>query len=188
MMVTRLNRDHERGGGTVAGDEVRREPMPAPAAVHDAYVAAWLDGAAKGVPPAQLIGLFERALGALWQRALSTLGEVTLTAIVDRVLYTASEKFPILSALSVEGAGIRFEELRSGIGAGDDGNLLEAVRFVLVELLSVLGNLTAQILTPALHEALSKVSVDGVERMPAEEERSQSGIRAGDDQVKGNGS
>jgi hypothetical protein len=57
---------------------------------HVGHVDAWLDGAAKTLTSAQLITLFEQALGALWRRTEVTLGEVTLTAIVDRVLYTAS--------------------------------------------------------------------------------------------------
>ena len=75
--------------------------MPSDEANHAAYVAAWWTEAARGLPPALLISLFERATSALWRRAEVTLGEVTLTAIVDRVLYTASETYPFLS--DVEG-------------------------------------------------------------------------------------
>jgi hypothetical protein len=128
---------------------------------HAAYVKAWLDRAAKAktLPPAQLVTLFERALGALWRRAEVTLGEVTLTAIVDRVLYTASETHPFLSTLKVEKAGTVVDGfLRLG---AHHPNLLEAVRLVLVEFLTVLGHLTDEILTPALHAELSKVSLPG---------------------------
>ena len=45
---------------------------------------------------------------ALWNRANLTLGEVTLTAIVDRVLYSAAEQFPPFESLKVEPAGIDF--------------------------------------------------------------------------------
>ena len=129
-------------------------------ASHAARVGAWLDGAAKNLPPAQLVTLFERALSALWQRAQFTLGEVTLTAIVDRVLYTASEKYPFLSTLKVEGSGIRFDEFRQQGAVRHDRHLLEVVRFVLVEFLTVLGNLTDEILTPALHAELSTVTLE----------------------------
>jgi hypothetical protein len=37
--------------------------------------------------------------------------------------------------------------------------LREAIQFVLVELLTVVGNLTAEILTPALHSELSNITV-----------------------------
>ena len=38
-----------------------------------------------------------------------------------------------------------------------DSELVEGIRFVLVEFLTVLGNLTAEILTPELHSELSNV-------------------------------
>lgn len=126
---------------------------------HVGYVDAWLDRAATTPSPAQLITLFERTLGALWQRTEVTLGEVTLTAIVDRVLYTASEQYPLLSTLTVERAGISFDGLRTQ--GAHDTNLREALRLVLVEFLTVLGHLTDEILTPALHAELSRVALEG---------------------------
>jgi hypothetical protein len=126
---------------------------------HAGYVDAWLDVAAKTPAPAQLITLFEQALGALWRRTEVTLGEVTLTAIVDRVLYTASEQYPFLSTLTVDRAGISFDGLRSQ--GAHDTNLREALRLVLVEFLTVLGHLTDEILTPVLHAELSRVALEG---------------------------
>jgi len=87
-----------------------------------------------------------------------TLGEVTLTAIVDRVLYTASEKYSFLSALKIDGTRICFDDFRRQGAVQHGRHLHEVVRFVLVELLTVLGNLTDEILTSALHAELSKVA------------------------------
>ena len=90
--------------------------MPRPeASTHTAYVDAWLNRVVQtqqSLPARRLIALFERAMGALWERSQATLGEVTVAAIVDRVLYTASEKYPILSTLKIEGTRIRFDELQ----------------------------------------------------------------------------
>jgi hypothetical protein len=126
---------------------------------HAGYVDGWLAGTAATLPPAQLLTLFEQALGALWRRTEITLGEVTLTAIVDRVLYTASEQYPFLSALTIERAGISFDRLRSQ--EAHDTMLCEALRLVLLEFLTVLGHLTDEILTPALHAELSGISAEG---------------------------
>ena len=134
--------------------------MSSEEASHVACVEAWVHRAANGPARAHLIGSFERAVNALWRRAEVTLGVVTLTAIVDRVLYTASERYPLLSTLKVEDAGVRFDEFREQGAATHDGYLVEAARFVLIEFLAVLGNLTAEILTPALHAELSKVTVE----------------------------
>jgi hypothetical protein len=137
--------------------------MPPDDANHAAYVEAWLDAAAKSpesLPPAQLVSLFERAMSALWRRAQVTLGEVSLAAIVDRVLYTASEQYPFLSTLKIETTGIRFDEFREQSAVERDGDLPGVVRFVLVEFLTVLGHLTDEILTPALHAELARVALE----------------------------
>ncbi|HEX7600673.1 MAG TPA: hypothetical protein VF316_03670 [Polyangiaceae bacterium] len=98
-------------------------------------------------------------MGALWRRSVVTLGEITLWAVVDRVLYMVSETHPFLSTLTVEKTGLRFDGFREQGGALD-ANLRPAVRLVLVEFLTVLGHLTDEILTPALHAELSKVALD----------------------------
>ena len=123
------------------------------------FVDAWLHGPARALGAADAVTLFERALGALWRRADVTLGEVTLTAIVERVLYTATETHPFLSTLTIERTGICFDGFRQQ--AAVSANLFEAFRLVLVELLTVLGHLTGEILTPALHAELSKVALEG---------------------------
>jgi hypothetical protein len=61
--------------------------------------------------------------------------------------------------LKIEKAGISFDGFREQ-GAQHE-NLAEAVRLVLVEFLTVLGHLTDEILTPALHAELSKVAREG---------------------------
>jgi hypothetical protein len=126
---------------------------------HAAFVDAWLERTAKDLRAEHLLQLFEAALGALWARTSTMLGEVTLTAIADRVLYTAAETFPLFSALKVDPShGIACGALRERVGSLDVSDLMQGIRFVLVELLTVLGNLTAELLTPELHSELSKIS------------------------------
>lgn len=116
-------------------------------------------GAAKDATSRDLLALFERAISAIWQRAQVTLGDVTLAAIVDRVLYTAAARFLAFEALTVETSGVRFDELTGVDDLGAD-ELAQAIRFTMIELLTVLGHLTAEILTPALHAELSRVTLD----------------------------
>lgn len=126
---------------------------------HAAFVDAWLERSAKDRSPEVLLQLFEAGLGALWARTKTTLGEVTLTAIAERVLHDASQEFPFFSSLGVEPAtGINSRELRQRIGRAHDSEVMKGIRFVLVEFLTVLGNLTAEILTPELHSELNKVA------------------------------
>jgi hypothetical protein len=127
---------------------------------HAACVGAWLDRSATGLSSEDLLRLFEAALGALWIRTKTTLGEVTLTVIAERVLHTASEKFSLLWSLKVDpNAGIQCRELRERIGSVQPAELTEAIRFALVELLRVFGHLTAEILTPELHLELANVAL-----------------------------
>jgi hypothetical protein len=125
---------------------------------HETFVADWVERVARDLTTAQYLQLFERALDALWQRSHRTLGDVTLTAIIERVLATARERFPWVSWIDVSPAGVRFhgvQERASVLGAAE---VADGMRFVLGEFLTLLGSLTAEILTPALQVALSAVS------------------------------
>jgi hypothetical protein len=125
---------------------------------HAACVNAWMERCAKELPPERLIQLFGQGFAAMWRRAHRTLGDVTLTAIADRVLHRAAEQFPTFSSLKVDVTGLQCDALRESAGGLQHDQLEEGARFVLVEFLTVLGNLTADVLTPALHSELSKVA------------------------------
>lgn len=127
--------------------------MHADGADHAAYVDEWLEGVDPALPPAVVASLFEAALGALWRRTEVTLGEVTLAAIVDRVLFTAAEKHPFVATITVGRAGPDFAAFREEAPRHTD--IRAAMRVVLVEFLTVLGHLTDEIMTPALHAELS---------------------------------
>jgi hypothetical protein len=121
---------------------------------HEAAVTAWFERA-QDRSVGSLVQTFENTFAALWQRSHLTLGEVTLTAIVERVIHTATEQYPLLTSVEIGATGLGCQSLRSQAGLRQD-QVSPAVRFVLVEFLTVLGNLTAEILTPALHAELSK--------------------------------
>jgi len=128
---------------------------------HTNQVNTWMAQAANGLSSKQLLQLFEQAVGALWDRAYVTLGGITLTAIMDRVLYSAGEKFPPFESLKVEPTGIDYRKLHERREVLNERELAEGIRFVIAEFIVVIGSLTAEILTPALHAQLSKVSLKG---------------------------
>lgn len=133
---------------------------------HAACVDAWLSRAAHHASADLLASHFEVALNALWTRTKTTLGEVTLTAIAERVLYIASERFPFLGALKVDPTtGFICGDLRERSAPLPTAQLIAGMRFVLVELLTVLGNLTAEILTPELHAELSRLALPETVRL-----------------------
>lgn len=135
---------------------------------HDAWVAAWMQQAARGLRPHQRLALFDQAFAALWRRAHPTLGDLTLAAVVERTLRQAAGTFPQLSSLQLEVGGISFRQLREGGSASSDPDLAEALRFLLVELLTALGTLTGQALTPLLHQELASTgpTPDGGRSLP----------------------
>lgn len=120
---------------------------------HEAIVSAWLATVDTVSSDAVLDG-FEAGMQRMLQRAQPTLGAITLGAIVDRVLYTAAERYPFLAVVRVSEGSVVFDELRTALGTVAREELSSAARFALVEFLTVLGNLTADILTPALHAEL----------------------------------
>lgn len=125
---------------------------------HTDCVDAWMRRAgASDLPAEQLVRAFEEAAGVLWQRAFVTLGEVTLAAMLDRVIFTAAEQFAFLAPVEVHTTGLRCDALRESAPSVPREQLLQGIRFVLVEMLTVIGNLTADILSPGLHAALSRV-------------------------------
>ena len=129
--------------------------MPDDETSHAACVRAWREDNARDLSPEAKRALFERALRAIWQRAHRTLGEVTLGAIVDRVLHDVREEFPLMSAVEVDAAGVRLGDLQQHEQLE---RLDDAMDRTLVGLLTLIGNLTADILTPGLHAALRAVS------------------------------
>jgi hypothetical protein len=124
---------------------------------HAACVDAWMTRVGRDAPPPQLLRAFEQAFAALWKRALPTLGEVTLSAIVDRVLTGAAETFPPFATLDVDASGLRLEELKGREDGMERERLAAGLRSILVEFLTVVGYLTAELLTPSLHAELSSV-------------------------------
>lgn len=100
---------------------------------------------------------FGQAFGAVFDRAHQTLGEVTLGAIAERVLARGVAEHPCLKPLRLGGAGLDVRSLEANAAALDPKQLSDGLRFVLIELLTVLGTLTAEILTPSLHQELQRL-------------------------------
>lgn len=134
---------------------------------HSAVVRDWLEQNAEGLPPPQLIALFERAWDALWRRAELALGDITAKAAAQRVPANATARFPSLSPLALKArtlAFVRFAE----VGPNND-ELRKALGFLLSESLSLIGHLSGEILTPALHAELAHSSSSRTNRPVAAE-------------------
>jgi hypothetical protein len=122
---------------------------------HLKLIKDWENTNAIGLNSDQHLQLLEKAIRAIELRAGSTLSVVTLTLILDRVLHESKEKFPLLSEALIESNRLSFEKMHIHHKSED---LLEPIRYVLVELLTVLGRITADILSTPLHKELLKVT------------------------------
>lgn len=132
---------------------------------HAKQVDAWITKNAAGLPNEKLVQLFGEAIEAIRNRALTTLSEVTFDAIFDRVLWTAQKKHSLLSNVKRKPT-FSFESLVAQSGDLAPDQIKEAFRSLLIELLRLLGNLTANILTKPLHRELSKVTADRLGSTP----------------------
>jgi hypothetical protein len=125
---------------------------------HGFLVDAWMRRAQE-LDPAARFDLFERAFIAVWARARVPLGGITLVAGLDRVLVNARERYPALASVTVDASGLEFSGLRACARSLSQEELLDILRFLLVEFLGLLGSLTGELITPALHATLWSVDL-----------------------------
>jgi hypothetical protein len=131
--------------------------MP-PKGLHESAVAAWLQASDRAAPAEEFVDHFEASFNAVWRRALETLSEITLQAIGDRVLFLAARRFPPTAGITFGPTGIQCAAVRKRGPHVPNSELEAGLCFVLAEFLHVLGSLTAEILTPALHRTLAETA------------------------------
>ena len=88
-----------------------------PADGHAAAVDAWTAGRAAGTGNERVLQTFETAFAVVWRRANQTLGDITLTAITERVLYHSAALHPLLVGVHVDASGLRTDDLRTRVAA-----------------------------------------------------------------------
>ena len=125
---------------------------------HAKHVSSWMEQAAKDVPVPTLLALFEAAWGALWRRAESAIGEIALRSIAELVHSTSAERYSFLTPIRIDAADISCKALLDSAPTLEKGELQEGLSFMLVQLLTVLGDLTDQVLTSGLYEELSRIA------------------------------
>lgn len=136
---------------------------------HKAVVDAWLARSVDHDSSVEIVRLFHAALDAVWNRAVTILGPVTLTAIAERVLHNATERYTFLSAIDPRPNGDArwMERLHERLATVPRAALIEGLRYGLIELLTVIGTLTAEVLRDELHAALEAVTATSDPRLSA---------------------
>ena len=127
--------------------------------MHASAVDAWLIRASAGGSKQALLASFHDALAGIWARAARTLGQVTLDAVARQVLANAISRHHCFAPLQpAAGSGpFRCDELQleQRLATASYGELVTGMRAVLLEVLGILGSMTADVLTPELHEELA---------------------------------
>jgi hypothetical protein len=145
-------------------DRARDEPS------YEAVVDAWLARSVDHDSSVEIVRLFRAALGAVWHRAVTILGPVTLTAIAERVLHNATERYTFLSAIDRRSSGdARWTErlYEERLVTVPRAALIEGLRYGLIELLTVIGALTAEVLRGEFHAVLEAVTAPSGPRLSA---------------------
>lgn len=133
---------------------------------HQKLINLWEEQNTKGLRSEQLIQLYGTAFGAIERRCLATLSSVTINVVIDRVLHLGLKKHPFFSLVTIEPSGLslkgltqknenyKIEELRDGLG------------YLLLEFLTVIGNITSDVLNESLHKELMEVTSESVLKRP----------------------
>lgn len=122
---------------------------------HLQVVEEWLEINVKNLTPHQQILILEKAILAVELRASMTLSNITLLVVLDRILHQSKIEYPVLLRGTIDDNLLNFTAMDKVANADDKS---KALTYLLVELLRVLGRLSAEILTTALHKELMKVT------------------------------
>lgn len=125
---------------------------------HSKLVEDWTKINAKGISLNDHVLLLEKAIFVIEQRARMTLSDVILQVILDRVLHQGQEKFPVLSEAKLDNKNLISLELVHNKKNHSSEDLKDSLQYLLIDLLRVLGKITAEILTVPLHKELLKVT------------------------------
>lgn len=123
---------------------------------------AWLEQATRNLPSKKIVAVFGDALKSLSMKASRSLNRLTLMAIVNRVLYQCKDKYPLLQGLKVDNNGINFDEYQYQLENADTDELKESFRYLFVELINVLGDITADIITSGIKDDSQNIFGDSI--------------------------
>ncbi len=130
---------------------------------HIEVVDEWFSANSIGLSLDQQVMLLEQGIHKVEQRALRTLSNIGLMVILDRVLHQSIEKFDFLSEVKIIN-GIDLDGILNSEKKLDTQNLIIGLRYFLIEILTVVGRLTAEILTKPMHTELKKVTFESKDK------------------------
>ena len=126
---------------------------------HSNKVRDWIESVTPGLSPPELIELFEFTITKLWSRSCIMIGDVTLLAILDRVLASFTETHKISFPLSIDSAGIRWDNLRKSGAKLKPDEIILALTYFATEFIAIAGSITGDLLSGPLHKELETITL-----------------------------
>ena len=117
---------------------------------HSQTIGNWVEKSTRALSKAEKIDLFEKSLLKIVSKCQTSLSEITLGAVLDRVLYNSSEQYPLLLSIHLKGVLLDFDHIRNHLDPVTDSEVNEAFHYLITELFFIIGNITAEQLTPLL--------------------------------------
>ena len=127
---------------------------------HSQSVQAWLKSAQTGLSSEELIDLFGLALSSVWTCAREIVSDITLLAVLDRVVAIAQEDYAWVPGIPLKANHPDLSALRTGAAGVNRKETLELVEFLLTEFIAIQGAMTAEVLTPRVNGALRTVRLN----------------------------
>lgn len=129
---------------------------------HEELISLWEEQNIKGLRNEQLIQLYGSAFGAIERRCLATLSSVTINVVIDRVLHLGSKKYSFFSLVTIEPSGLSLKGLMQKNENYKTEELRDGLTYLLLEFLTVIGNITSDVLNESLHKELMEVTSESV--------------------------
>ncbi len=136
---------------------------------HAIQVDAWIEKSVNGLSQAAQAQIFKDAVEVIEKRILATLSAITWNAILDRALIRSAQSFPLLSGIKIQLGGISIDGLLLNLQDQKANQVIEAFRFLLIEILTIVGNLTAGVLTEPLYRELFRFVANSNSRTDRED-------------------
>lgn len=122
---------------------------------HAEQVELWVKKTIKDKPPGLQVQLLADLIKSLQQQIVFKLSKITWNAILDRALIQSQQKFPFLADIKIEPEGILMEGTSPDFEIQQPGQVSEAFRFFLIEVLTIIEKLTAGILMESIYRTLA---------------------------------
>ena len=128
---------------------------------HIQLIKTWQSDAESSSKDLKLDQLYVLAIENILQVAASILSEFTLDAILERVINQSQKMHPVLNQVTrIEPSGFSIAVLLTKKETKEKVTVILALNYLLVEILSILENLTAGVLNPCLYKAMDKAVHD----------------------------